>query len=219
MLVSIIMPAFMGEKWIARAIKSVIRQSYPIWELIIVDSNSSDNTAKIALSFVKLDSRIHYYNVYDVGTSGARNAAIKYSTGEYIAYLDVDDEYLTNHLEARVEYFKQNSADFVFGAVFESKESMLKVYQGSLNGNETDCVLPLMVMHHRKCFSVGLFKEELVFEEDLDLWNRIMKNFKISKFNKPVTAIYYVHGKGMHSLYEQGGEQAVIQFRDRYKKK
>jgi len=218
MYISIIMPAFMAERWISRAIKSVINQTYTNWELLIVDSDSSDNTGKIATSFANIDPRIKYFNVPNVGASGARNAAIKKSSGKLIAYLDADDEYLAEHIEFRVNYFKQNTVDFIFGPVIESKNNNLNVYQGRLEGDENDCVLPLMVMHHRECFSVGTFNEKLVFEEDLDLWHRMIKRYKTKQFTEPATAIYHVHGYGMHSLYEEGGEDAIIEFRNKFKK-
>lgn len=90
-LVSIILPAYNCEKYIASTIKSVQNQSFNNWELIIVDDGSIDNTVEICNYFSKNDSRIRVFQVQNNGVSKARNIGISVAKGEYITFLDSDD--------------------------------------------------------------------------------------------------------------------------------
>jgi len=97
-LVSIMMPAYNAGKYIGRAIESVLAQTYENWELIIIDDCSTDNTYEIVASYK--DPRIRIFrNDVNVGPGPSRNEAIKYSRGEWLAYLDADDIWLPERLE------------------------------------------------------------------------------------------------------------------------
>lgn len=97
--ISIVLPTYNRAHIISRAIKSVITQTYLNWELIIVDDNSIDKTEEIVSSYSSNDNRIIYFrNKFNKGPSGARNYGISLSKGDYIAFLDSDDEWLPFHL-------------------------------------------------------------------------------------------------------------------------
>lgn len=112
-LVSIIMPAYNGERFIEQAIRSVIDQSYENWELLVIDDGSTDNTAKIVASFI--DPRIHYVFQENRGQAAALNHGLDLAKGEYITTLDVDDWYTKDSLKARVDYLEANSQ---YGVVY-----------------------------------------------------------------------------------------------------
>jgi glycosyltransferase involved in cell wall biosynthesis len=101
-LVSIMMPAYNAAKYIGQAIESVLSQTYPNWELIIVNDGSKDGTADIIACFQ--DERIKAIFQHNSGEANARNMALKAVQGEYLAFLDADDVYLPNHLEYTVAY-------------------------------------------------------------------------------------------------------------------
>jgi glycosyltransferase involved in cell wall biosynthesis len=103
-LVSVMMPAFNAERFIAEAIESVLNQVYPNWELIIVNDGSTDQTAEIISRFS--DSRIVVIHQPNRGEASARNLALEYSRGEFIAFLDADDLYQSNHLEMTIAYLQ-----------------------------------------------------------------------------------------------------------------
>lgn len=105
-LVSIMMPAYNAEKFIAEAIESVLAQTYPHWELLVVNDGSTDATAEIAKQYT--DSRIKLIHKENGGESSARNVALEYSQGEFIAYLDADDAYLPHHLDVTINYLQAN---------------------------------------------------------------------------------------------------------------
>jgi len=105
-LVSVMMPAYNAEKYIGKAIDSVLAQTYPHWELIIVNDGSSDRTGDIAAACT--DSRIRLYHQPNGGESAARNNALQQSRGEFIAFLDADDLFLPHHLQRTVAYLQNH---------------------------------------------------------------------------------------------------------------
>ncbi|MCA9935692.1 MAG: glycosyltransferase, partial [Anaerolineales bacterium] len=103
-LVSVMMPAYNAERFIAEAIESVLAQSYEQWELLVVNDGSKDRTAVITARYD--DPRIRLINKENGGEATARNRAIKESRGEFIAYLDSDDAWLPHHLQVTVAYLQ-----------------------------------------------------------------------------------------------------------------
>lgn len=91
-VLSIIMPAYNVEKYIGDAIRSLLNQTFTDWELIIVDDGSTDRTREIADGFTSCDSRIKCFGKSNGGVSSARNAGLREATGEYIHFMDSDDE-------------------------------------------------------------------------------------------------------------------------------
>ena len=109
LLVSIIMPNYNNEKYLARSVKSVIDQSYQNWELIVIDNRSSDNSLKVLQGFN--DKRIKIFTTDNEGIIGkSRNIGLKNSNGEWLSFLDSDDWWEPKKLE---EIFKIiNSIDY-----------------------------------------------------------------------------------------------------------
>lgn len=99
-IVSIMMPAYNAEQYIAHAIESVLEQRYSKWELIVVNDGSTDKTASIIAQFT--DPRIKVFHQPNGGEAAARNTALKHMQGEYLAFLDADDLYLPHHLEVTI---------------------------------------------------------------------------------------------------------------------
>lgn len=107
-LVSIIMPSWNTEKYIAESIQCVIDQTYKNWELIIVDDCSSDNTDNVVQSFLG-DPRIKYYkNSENMGAALTRNKALREAQGEWVAFLDSDDLWKPEKISKQVEFMKEN---------------------------------------------------------------------------------------------------------------
>ena len=104
--VSVIIPTYNRANLVGRAIKSVLNQTYKDFELIIVDDSSTDNTKDVIRQFQEKDSRIEYIKHHkNKGGSAARNTVIKSSKGEYITFLDSDDEWLCEKLEKQIKLF------------------------------------------------------------------------------------------------------------------
>lgn len=114
-LVSIIMPAFNCEKYVAESIESVLKQTYTNWEMIIVNDKSSDNTKKIIEMYEKSESRIKLINLEkNQGAAVARNIALEEAKGQYIAFLDSDDRWKNKKLEKQLNFMKNNKYGFTF---------------------------------------------------------------------------------------------------------
>lgn len=114
-LVSIIMPAYNAELYIASAIESILRQTYQHWELLVVNDASSDKTGKIVEEFSAKDSRIQLHtNLTNSGIAGARNLALRNAKGRFIAFLDSDDLWLPEKLSTQLSFMKENKASISY---------------------------------------------------------------------------------------------------------
>jgi teichuronic acid biosynthesis glycosyltransferase TuaG len=113
--VSIIMPAYNSSRFIKKTIKSVLRQSYLNWELIIADDGSSDATVEIIERLILNESRIKLIKLKkNRGAANARNEAIKCAKGRYLAFLDSDDLWEPVKLERQIAYMKERDIGFSF---------------------------------------------------------------------------------------------------------
>ncbi|EQH75159.1 glycosyl transferase 2 family protein [Clostridioides difficile DA00307] len=120
-LVSIITPMYNSEKFIEATIKSVLNQTYQEWEMLIIDDCSTDNSPNIVKSYMQQDSRIKCIKTEtNKGVSNARNLALSKATGQFIAFLDSDDQWNSSKLEKQVNFMLEN--DYVIS--FTSYELM-----------------------------------------------------------------------------------------------
>jgi glycosyltransferase involved in cell wall biosynthesis len=114
-LVSVIMPAYNSERYIASAIASVQNQAEVNWEMIIVDDCSTDNTVAIVEDFAKADPRIKLHILsQNSGTGAARNFATELAQGKYIAFLDSDDMWKPKKLAVQLQFMSENNLPFTF---------------------------------------------------------------------------------------------------------
>lgn len=115
-MVSIIMPVYNEEKYVANAIESVLKQTYTDWELVIVNDASTDRSDSIIKEFMLKDNRISYYALeINKGCANALNEALSHVRGSYICWLSGDDEYYPNMLSDSIKYLEEHKQ---FQAVF-----------------------------------------------------------------------------------------------------
>ncbi len=181
------MPAYNAERFIAASIESVLRQTCPHWELIIVDDGSEDSTANIACRYADLDHRIRLVRQSHQRLAEARNAGISLALGSLIAFLDSDDLWAPEKLQRQIDTINFTGADLVFtdGYVFRNDDSSelrstSSVPAGRHNGNEMFALLATRnrfavssVMLWRSCLDrAGRFdiNPEHYGAEDYDLW-------------------------------------------------
>ena len=204
--VSVLIATFNCAKYIAEAIDSVLDQTYTDYEIIIVDDGSTDDTKSIIKTYLdKNADKIKYYYQENQGLACARNVAIKYSKGKYIAFLDADDKWLPPRLEIGVAIL-DNEPDI--GLVhsndikIDENGSLLKGYtkhKKHLSGYISEDLLLRKihiqggtVLFRRKCLDkVGLLDPYLTYlgAEDRDLWYRISKEFKVKYVDRQLA--YY----------------------------
>lgn len=103
-MISVIVPIFNTEKHLNKFLKSIKKQRFTDYEVIMIDDGSTDKSADICKEYAKGDSRFHYYYKENGGSSSARNLGIKKAAGDYIAFVDSDDSIDEDYLESLARY-------------------------------------------------------------------------------------------------------------------
>jgi glycosyltransferase involved in cell wall biosynthesis len=199
-LVSVILPTYNREGYLRRSIDSVIKQTYLNWELIIWDDGSTDDTEEVVKSYN--NPKIKYYFEENRGAYYARNKSIIISKGEYLAFLDSDDEWTDEKLVTQVDVLITHPAiDFIFSdfyninlisneksAAFEKCLSAMKLLEveqvsdnlfiirgGFLEGLSVDNFIATdtVVMRRGVLERTGYFHEGIRSSEDFELWWRM----------------------------------------------
>ena len=114
--VSIITPLYNGARFLPQTIESVLRQTYPDWEMLIINDGSTDNGEAIAQQYAQQDSRIQVFTQSNRGSAAARNNGIRRAKGRYIALLDADDLWEPAFLEMQLKLMKEKQCQLVCGA-------------------------------------------------------------------------------------------------------
>ena len=118
--ITVILPIFNQTSFIRCAIKSVVRQTYSDWELLIIDDGSTEDV-KSAIADFLVDGRIHYYsNVQNEGLGYSLNRGINLAQGKYIAYIPADDIFFENHLAVLLNTIEAKNADLVYSEMVHS---------------------------------------------------------------------------------------------------
>ncbi len=107
-MVSVVIPAYNAGKYLGRALDSVLGQSQPVYEVILVDDGSEDNSRVLAEEYCKRDKRVKYVRQDNAGVSAARNKGIKLAKGNWVAFLDADDEWLIDKLKLQMGVLQRN---------------------------------------------------------------------------------------------------------------
>lgn len=117
------MPAYQCEATVEESVRSVLSQTYPFWELIIVNDGSSDNTASVLARLAAEDLRIRVITLpHNEGVAAARNHAVENASGDWVAFLDSDDIWLPEKLERQLSLSEETGASFLYtgAAVIDS---------------------------------------------------------------------------------------------------
>lgn len=182
---SVIMPAFNCEATLGDAIVSVLSQTFSDFELIVVDDCSLDSSRSIAESYARKDSRIKIVCLEkNKGVAEARNAGIYLARGRYIAFLDSDDLWLPEKLEAQHVEFCQG-AQVVYGSYVrfypDGVEKQVRApskttYRSLLYGN---CIGNLTAAYDS--FTLGKYYQESIGHEDYLMWLHILSSGVVAK--------------------------------------
>jgi glycosyltransferase involved in cell wall biosynthesis len=209
-LVSVIIPTFNRADMLKRAIQSAIFQDHHSLEIIVVDDASSDRTQQVVKSFN--DDRIIFLrNAENKGVSFSRNVGLMQAKGEFIAFLDSDDEFEFDKIKEQVKLFEDLSPKpgLVFSNYWEIGEDKVLAVSDSVESGRVGAEnrFPADVfcgppgwMISRECFEkTGMFDEGLRTLEDIDYFARIVRNFSAYFISKPLSRVY-VHGCQLGSV-------------------
>jgi len=203
-LVSVVIPCYDQAHFRSEAIESVLAQTYPHFEVVVVDDGSNDNTAAVVNRY----PGIRYFRQENQGLAAARNAGLRQTMGEYLVFLDSDDRLLPSALEAGLRCFRGNPAcGFVYGhcqfIAFDGASMrglpppVVKVdfYLELLRG--MPILAPASVMYRREVFeSVGGFNVALSPAADYKMYYDIARRFPVSCHGEKIVE-YRKHGTSM----------------------
>jgi glycosyltransferase involved in cell wall biosynthesis len=186
-----------------RAINSVLNQTYKNYELIVVDDGSTDNTESILLPFIE-SQKIKYLKQQNYGVSMARNVGVDKANGEWIAFLDSDDEWLPNKLLDQITFIQNNTTyKIIYGQEVwirnGRKVNQSKHHQKSGGWIFDKCVqqciiAPSSVLLKKEIFDeMGGFDNDFTVCEDYDLWLKISSLYEVGYISKPIIIKYGGH--------------------------
>lgn len=174
-MISIVMPLYNGQRFLEDSVNSVINQSFPDWELIIVNDGSMDKSEEIARQLQSKDKRIRLFSQTNRGVSEARNQGMKECGGEYIAFLDADDKLTSDALKKMNDIIVAYSPDAVFHPAFRMSEDEQEITEFNrpifrkgvlIEGEEAkrDHLYPafLSSINNAGCVCCWAFKRELL---------------------------------------------------------
>ena len=196
-LVTVIIPVFNGERFIAEALQNIQSQGYPALEIIVVDDGSKDKTAAIVQQF---ESDIRYFRQDNSGPASARNRGLRDASGEFILFLDVDDLWPENNINLLVEHMlREKDTDIVRGyAQLAAKDE--RSGEMKFTGNPKDSFADYIgaAIYRKSVFSrVGLFDPALLFGEDSDWFVRARESKVKIKQLEEITLFVRRHGANM----------------------
>jgi glycosyltransferase involved in cell wall biosynthesis len=178
------MPLYNCEIFVEDSIRSVLHQTYQGWELIIVDDKSSDRSVAVVEKYMKNEPRIKLYQLEkNSGAAAARNHAIDFAKGKYIAFLDSDDLWTSDKLETQVSFMMEKKSVLSFSTYWLMNEkgevgsSVVSVpscvkYEDLLKKNTIGC---LTAMYDSTIFGKRYFDVTLDMHEDYQYWLEILK--------------------------------------------
>ncbi|NUC72763.1 glycosyltransferase [Haloterrigena sp. SYSU A558-1] len=218
--VSVVIPTYKRPEKLLRAVRSVENQTYKDWELIVVDDDPESDIENVIPDIDDIKYIKHRENQ---GAPIARNTGILNSEGKYIALLDDDDAWKPTKLEAQIDRFKDVGNEF--GLVYTGRDivhdnEVVKTYIPSQEGDIYDKLLyeniipsetPLI---RRECFSkIGLFDPEFKSSQDIDLWIRIAKEYKVAAVPKSLAISYEGHDERISSNMERkySGQKRLVE--------
>ena len=200
-LVSVVIPTYKRPELVKRAVKSVLNQTYENTEIIVVNDSPETDISEIE----QIDERVQLINHQEnKGACEARNTGIENAKGKYIGLLDDDDEYLPDKLEKQVKQFQELGEEYglVYGGVelvengevvgekirsgrkIFSRKRRGQVYKELLRGNMIPS--PTVLVRKEAFEKAGLFDPGFESAQDLDMWIRIAKHYKIGKLDEAI---------------------------------
>ncbi len=186
-LISVIIPAYNAEKTIRETIESVLKQTFQDFEIIVINDGSEDATLEIANSIK--DSRLKVFSYPNAKQAASRNRGISHSTGEFLAFLDADDLWTPEKLEAQLKALQDNpqaAVAYSWSNCIDEKGNFLRKASQSTTSGDVYAKLLLCdfldngsnpLVRRDALEEVGGFDESLPPAEDWDMWIRLAARY------------------------------------------
>lgn len=202
-LVSVIIPTFGRPDYICRCIDSVLNQTYKNIEIIVIDDNGVNSTNQIDTNAILkkyLSSDCIVYKVLDHNSGGsiARNTGINLSNGDYLTFLDDDDEFLPNKIEMQLDSLLSNEVDIsLCGAIYLDDNEHIEKYKGLPSGNNiSDFLLkgraltPMIFVKKEFVVKVSGFEETPRFQDHIFMLKLLAEGAKVHIIDIPLYKCY-----------------------------
>ncbi len=228
-LVSVVIPTYNRAELLPRAIKSVLSQTFKDFELIIVDDGSTDDTKEVVKKFQEKDKRIKYiWQKNSGGPASPLNNGIKNSLGEYISFLEDDDEWLPKKTEEQLSLFQKSKMIGLVGcnAMVTKNNKLLYIYKTpsdcknylkELLESNIICSTGSVLIKKSVLEEVGLFDEKLSNAQDLEMWIRVAEKGYFFTFSQNILFKYNIYEQSIsHSMSTTKAEKDLFYIFDKY---
>jgi len=214
--ISVIMPTYNRAHLIARAIDSIVAQTFQNWELLLIDDGSRDNTFEAVQPYLLRDHRIRYHYANNHGLAMARNFGLMMGQGEYFTFLDSDDEYLPHHLEERAEHLRKHpECELLHGGVeVVGPDTVADKFDPSRQIPISDCVVGgTFVIRRDLAERLGGF-HDILYGDDNDFFRRAEEaGAEIQKVHYPTYRYYRTESDSLCAIVEREGTEGIKAFR------
>jgi glycosyltransferase involved in cell wall biosynthesis len=215
MLISVVMPVFNAEKFLAYAIESILNQTYPDFEFIIIDDGSTDDSLEIINKYEKQDDRIKVIiNNGNIGLAKSLNKGIELAKGKYIARMDADDISLPERFEKQISFLENNPSIGVLGTSFKLIDGK-NIVQRKIDvfsdshlirwGMFFKCQMahPSVMMRNSIFKDLGIrYEESLSSASDYDLWFQILSHYDMANLSTSYF-LYRIHKNRISSTKKE----------------
>lgn len=211
-MISILMSVYNGEKYLHRSIGSILRQSYQDYEVVIVNDGSTDGTSEILEMYLDQDKRFRVFHTANQGLANALNFGVTKCRREFIARLDVDDEWDKYKLQLQLKKMRSQNLDLSSTSFGIQKNNKTKIfvpsYKNSMQLQNNLWKLKPVVAHSTLMFKkeafnkLGGYNSFFKTAEDFDLLVRAAKNLKCSALKRNLAIIH----KNEDSISAQAGQ-------------
>ncbi|MDA8618464.1 glycosyltransferase [Candidatus Pelagibacter bacterium] len=199
-LVSILLNCYNAEKFISKAVESVLSQTYVNWELIIWDDGSTDKTLEVVKRY-KSEKIFIYEQKVNLGLGKSRIAAVKKLKGELISILDADDFFHNDKISRQVEIFKKNkniSICSTWSKILDSNNKLYRIFASQMSNDQLKNRLNFIntiphpsIMYRRKdAEEVGWYSDKLEYAQDYDLTLKLLNKGDIHIIKEHLTTIF-----------------------------
>jgi len=200
--ITVLMAVYNGEKYLKKAIDSILNQTFKNFEFLIINDGSTDNTVKILQNYK--DPRIKIVtNKKNLGLVKSLNKGLDIARGEYIARMDADDISLPNRLRTQLDFMKKNKKYVVVGSsveVIDEKGNIITTWrrEGDPLLLKWKLIVSPSIMHSTAFFKKniiikeGKYNIEFKDAEDFELWSRLSDKYLLSNIEKPLVQ-YRIH--------------------------
>lgn len=216
-LVSVIISTYKRPSKVIRAINSVLNQTYKNIEILVIDDNNDKDkfrklTQDVLQKYITEKKIIYIKHKNNKGLPAARNTGINKAKGEFISFLDDDDEFLPVKIESQLKIFKnaKDNIGLVYGAYIKKDLTLNKeiIIEPKVKGNINSILglnkigSPSIIMCKRSAISkIGGFDETIQFREDIDFYFRLSEYYHFA-YTKEIVSKFYVHQDSMSKNYK-----------------